>query len=320
MQANTQAAGDEQARLWNGPAGNAWVDAQQTLDRLFEPLEKLLVEATCATGATRVLDVGCGTGGTTLAIARKLGAGAECTGIDISQPMIAAARNRAGRDGISARFICANAQTQAFEPASFDGIVSRLGVMFFDDPVRAFANLLHAAKPGAALRFIAWRSAAENPFMTTAERAAAPLLPQSPPRQPGAPGQFAFADDQRVQAILEKRLAPHRHSARRPALHAARERTRRLPEPPRPCRHRAAAGRRRDARTGHRYGARRLRAVRARRRGPPDRRLLAGRRTRTGEGACRCLRPRSCPPMHWSADGSPGCRAAAFLHTGCAAA
>ncbi|WP_395320629.1 class I SAM-dependent methyltransferase [Variovorax sp. UC74_104] len=204
MQANTQAAGDEQARLWNGPAGNAWVDAQQTLDRLFEPLEKLLVEATCATGATRVLDVGCGTGGTTLAIARKLGAGAECTGIDISQPMIAAARNRAGRDGISARFICANAQTQAFEPASFDGIVSRLGVMFFDDPVRAFANLLHAAKPGAALRFIAWRSAAENPFMTTAERAAAPLLPQLPPRQPGAPGQFAFADDQRVQAILEK--------------------------------------------------------------------------------------------------------------------
>jgi len=204
MQANTQAAGDEQARLWNGPAGNAWVDAQQTLDRLFEPLEKLLVETTCATGASRVLDVGCGTGGTTLAIARKLGAGAECTGIDISQPMIAAARNRAGRDGISARFICANAQTQAFEPASFDGIVSRLGVMFFDDPVRAFANLLHAAKPGARLRFIAWRSAAENPFMTTAERAAAPLLPQLPPRLPGAPGQFAFADRQRVQAILEK--------------------------------------------------------------------------------------------------------------------
>ena len=204
MQANTQAAGDEQARLWNGPAGNAWVDAQQTLDRLFEPLEKLLVETTCATGASRVLDVGCGTGGTTLAIARKLGAGAECTGIDISQPMIAAARNRAGRDGISARFICANAQTQAFEPASFDGIVSRLGVMFFDDPVRAFANLRHAAKDGAGLSFVAWRSAAENPFMTTAERAAAPLLPNLPPRVPGAPGQFAFADRERVQAVLEE--------------------------------------------------------------------------------------------------------------------
>ncbi|MBB4220005.1 class I SAM-dependent methyltransferase [Variovorax guangxiensis] len=204
MHPATQAAGDEQARLWNGPAGNAWVDAQQTLDQLFRPLEKLLVETACAAPASRVLDVGCGTGGTTLAIARAVGGGAECTGIDISQPMIAAARIRAGREGIPARFVCANAQTHAFEPASFDSIVSRLGVMFFDDPVRAFANLRHAAKDGAGLSFVAWRSAAENPFMTTAERAAAPLLPNLPPRVPGAPGQFAFADRERVQAVLEE--------------------------------------------------------------------------------------------------------------------
>lgn len=204
MHPTTQAAGDEQARLWNGPAGNAWVDAQQTLDQLFSLLEKLLVETACTAPAGRVLDVGCGTGGTTLAIARALGAGAECTGIDISEPMIAAARSRAAREGLPTHFIWANAQTHAFEPASFDGIVSRLGVMFFDDPVRAFANLRHAAKDGAGLSFIAWRSAAENPFMTTAERAAAPLLPNLPPRVPGAPGQFAFADRQRVQAILEE--------------------------------------------------------------------------------------------------------------------
>ena len=204
MHPTTQAAGDAQARLWNGPAGNAWVDAQQTLDQLFSPLEKLLVETACAAPAGRVLDVGCGTGGTTLAIARAPGAGAECTGIDISEPMIAAARSRAAREGLPTHFICANAQTHAFEPASFDGIVSRLGVMFFDDPVRAFANLRHAAKDGAGLSFIAWRSAAENPFMTTAERAAAPLLPNLPPRVPGAPGQFAFADRQRVLAILEE--------------------------------------------------------------------------------------------------------------------
>lgn len=204
MHPTTQAAGAEQARLWNGPAGNAWVDAQQTLDQLFSPLEKLLVETASAAPAGRVLDVGCGTGGTTLAIARTLGAGAECTGIDISEPMIAAARSRAAREGLPTHFICANAQTHAFEPASFYGIVSRLGVMFFDDPVRAFANLRHAAKDGAGLSFIAWRSAAENPFMTTAERAASPLLPNLPPRVPGAPGQFAFADRQRVQAVLEE--------------------------------------------------------------------------------------------------------------------
>lgn len=204
MEKTMQQAGDEQARLWNGPAGNAWVDAQQTLDQLFRPLEKLLVETACAAPAGRVLDVGCGTGGTTLAIARALGSGAECTGIDISEPMIAAARSRAAREDLPTHFICANAQTHAFEPASFDSIVSRLGVMFFDDPVRAFAKLRHAAKDSAGLSFIAWRSTAENPFMTTAERAAAPLLPNLPPRVPGAPGQFAFADRERMQAILEE--------------------------------------------------------------------------------------------------------------------
>lgn len=206
MERTAQQPGGEQARLWNGPAGNAWVDAQTTLDHLFRPLEKLLVEAACASSPPtgRVLDVGCGTGGTTLAIARALGPGADCTGIDISEPMIAAAQGRAVREGAAARFVCADAQTHAFEPASFDSIVSRLGVMFFDDPVHAFSNLRRAAKDGAALHFIAWRGAAENPFMTTAERAAAPLLPDLPPRQPNAPGQFGFADRHRVEAILEE--------------------------------------------------------------------------------------------------------------------
>jgi hypothetical protein len=75
--------------------------------------------------------------------------------------------------------------------------------MFFTDAVRAFANLRRAATAGAELRFIAWRSAAENPFMTTAERAAAALLPELPARRPDAPGQFAFANGQRVRTILE---------------------------------------------------------------------------------------------------------------------
>jgi hypothetical protein len=75
--------------------------------------------------------------------------------------------------------------------------------MFFDDPVRAFANLRRAARDGAEFRFVAWRSPAENPFMTTAERAAAPLMASIPPREPNAPGQFAFADRDRVFAILQ---------------------------------------------------------------------------------------------------------------------
>ncbi|KLN56489.1 class I SAM-dependent methyltransferase [Variovorax paradoxus] len=204
MNFKQQMEDNEQAALWNGRAGRAWVDAQEPLDRLLAPFENLLVDEACAASPRRVLDVGCGTGATTLAIARLLGAAGHCVGADISEPMIAAARARAERVGAPASFICGDVQRHAFEPASFDLIVSRFGIMFFDSPVQAFANLRHAASDGAALRVIAWRGAAENPFMTTAERAAAPLLPNLPARQPGAPGQFSFADRDRVSSVLEE--------------------------------------------------------------------------------------------------------------------
>ncbi|WP_323123370.1 class I SAM-dependent methyltransferase [Burkholderia alba] len=194
----------EQADLWNGHAGHAWVDTQASIDQMFKPIETLLVEAIPAGCALRVLDVGCGTGGTTLAAARRLGAQGRCTGVDISGPMLAAARARATRDTAPADFVLADAQTHAFEPASVDLILSRFGVMFFDAPGRAFANLRRAATDAAELRIVAWRSAADNPFMTSAERVAAPLLPDLPAREPGAPGQFAFADPRRIASILEE--------------------------------------------------------------------------------------------------------------------
>ncbi|MDN7848160.1 class I SAM-dependent methyltransferase [Burkholderia seminalis] len=198
----TSRPNEAQSALWNGPSGRAWVDVQETIDRMFAPLETLLADAEAVSSGSNVLDVGCGTGAVTLAIARRLGANAHCTGIDISARMIDAARARADRSGVHARFVRADVQTHAFEPASVDLIVSRLGVMFFDDPVRAFANLRQAARPDARMRFVAWRGAADNPFMTTAERAAAPLLPDLPARQPGAPGQFAFGDRQRIVSVL----------------------------------------------------------------------------------------------------------------------
>jgi SAM-dependent methyltransferase len=191
---------DEQARLWNGPSGRAWVENQELIDHLYKPLEELIVAIASAKPRQAVLDVGCGAGATTLAVARYA---TTCVGVDISEPLIAAARARAERERTPATFICANAQRYAFDPARFDLIVSRFGIMFFDDPVEAFANLRRATRDGGELRVIPWRSAAENPFMTTAERAAAPLLPNLPPRRPNAPGQFALADDRRMQAILD---------------------------------------------------------------------------------------------------------------------
>jgi ubiquinone/menaquinone biosynthesis C-methylase UbiE len=205
MMDGKQQTKDEQAALWNGPAGRAWVDAQELLDQVLKPFEDLLVEAVSAGNpVSRVLEVGCGTGRVTVAVARLLGEKGNCVGIDISDPMIAGARGRAERESTAAHFIRADAQTYPFEPASFDMIISRFGVMFFEDSVRAFENLRRAAREGAELRFIAWRSASENPFMTTAERAAAPLLPNLPARRTDAPGQFAFADQNRVSRILEQ--------------------------------------------------------------------------------------------------------------------
>ena len=194
---------EDQVALWNGAAGLTWVEAQEPLDRLFRPFEQLLVETVLTRRARSVLDVGCGTGATTLAIARALDDG-NCVGVDISEPMLALAKARAQREQLAATFVRADAQTHAFEPGSLDTIVSRFGVMFFADPVRAFANLRSATRAGGELALIAWRSPAENPFMIAAERAAAPFLPDLPTRNVDAPGQFAFAESGRVRGILER--------------------------------------------------------------------------------------------------------------------
>jgi SAM-dependent methyltransferase len=197
-------ANREQAALWNDAAGRAWVEMQSVLDGMLAPFNALLIEHSCLDEKGRVLDVGCGAGSTTLSVARRLGRQARCLGVDISATLIDVANGRAIEAGLDkVEFVQADVQTHAFEPNSFDSVISRFGVMFFDDPRAAFANIRGAAKRGAKLTFVAWRSPAENSFMTTAARAAAPLLPSLPAPEPSAPGQFGFADPDRVRRILE---------------------------------------------------------------------------------------------------------------------
>ena len=197
--------------LWNGAAGRAWVELQEPLDEMFAPFTDLLVQTAETRRGGRVLDIGCGTGTTTPAIADAVGATtpadavgstAPATGVDISEPMLELAKQRARSHRRDAHFICADAQHHRFDHNSYDLVVSRFGVMFFADPAAAMANIRTAARDDAALRFITWRSPGENPFMTTAERAAAPLLPELPPRDPLAPGQFALSDPELLRDLL----------------------------------------------------------------------------------------------------------------------
>jgi SAM-dependent methyltransferase len=199
----TQQGNREQAALWNGSSGSTWVEMQDLLDRMLAPFEMFLSKEAFPGEGGRVLDVGCGAGATTVSMARRLGPTGLCVGVDISEPLLRVAKERAIAEKLGAvAFVQGDAQTYAFEPGRFESVMSRFGIMFFDDPEAAFVNIRRAARSDAKLVFTAWRSPAENPFMTTAARAAAPLLRNLSTPDAGAPGQFAFADGGRVRRIL----------------------------------------------------------------------------------------------------------------------
>lgn len=193
----------QQKAHWDGDGGKAWVETQAIMDAMFAGIAARLAETASDSGAANILDIGCGTGAVSIAAAKAAPA-AEITGIDISSPMLALARERAAEAGVNARFVHGDAETHAFEPARQELLLSRFGVMFFADPVRAFSNLLTASKPGARMHLYAWRSPAENAFMTAGTRAAAPYLSELPKREKNAPGQFGFEDDAYVHDILQK--------------------------------------------------------------------------------------------------------------------
>lgn len=181
--------------------GQGWVANQRIFDAAFAPMTAALVERAAWRAGDRVLDVGCGAG--TL-LEEGVRDGVAMVGVDISPAMAAAARQRVPE----ATVIEADAQSTDLLAAApgppFDSVVSRLGVMFFDEPAAAFANLRRATRAGVTMTFACWRTREENPGFTQGTDVLAAALPEPLPRPaPGAPGPTAFADRDRLHGLLE---------------------------------------------------------------------------------------------------------------------
>lgn len=192
----------EQADFWTAQAGHKWVEQQALLDALMQPvLDGVLTRAALAAGDD-VLDIGCGTGASTLQAAEIVGESGSVRGADISPTMLALAQSRAaGRNNIT--FAEADAAQYTFDARRFDHMISRFGVMFFADPVAAFANILKGLKPGAHVTFASWGAFPKNPWFSLPVQAAKEVLGAPPPVDPDEPGPFAFRDIDRVRGILE---------------------------------------------------------------------------------------------------------------------
>jgi SAM-dependent methyltransferase len=193
-------ANRDQIEFWNSDESRHWVEHQGRYDSMLEPYVRRLLSAAEIGPAERVLDIGCGTGTTTLAAA--VGA-REVLGVDIAEPMIARARDRAREHGLqNALFEVADAQTAPFEADSRDVVISRFGVMFFDDPVAAFANLRTALRPDGRIVFVCWQDLADNEWTLVPATAVAAHVPLPDLGEPGAPGPFAFGDAERLRTLL----------------------------------------------------------------------------------------------------------------------
>jgi SAM-dependent methyltransferase len=191
----------DQIAYWNGQTGRKWAEDQVQMDRMMQAMTDAVVAAAAPQAGESAIDVGCGAGASALAVADLVGPAGSVLAVDVSRPLLEAARQRAaGRPNI--RFVEADASSYHFAPAGADLLVSKFGVMFFADPTKAFRNLRQAVKSGGRLAFICWRALAENPFATVPMGAALRHLPPQAAPDPTAPGPFAFADPVRVGHIL----------------------------------------------------------------------------------------------------------------------
>jgi SAM-dependent methyltransferase len=192
-----------QIEHWNAVAGKTWAQHQELLDRQIESLGLVAIDALAPTKGEHILDIGCGCGQSSLALADRVGAAGSVIGVDVSAPMLEVALHRSrANPSLAVTFRQMDAQTDDLGRSQFDAAFSRFGVMFFSDPEAAFTNIRNSLKPGGRLVFICWRSLAENPWMQAPLQVALPFIPPVSPPDPTSPGPFSFAAPDRVRGIL----------------------------------------------------------------------------------------------------------------------
>ncbi|MBR0830648.1 methyltransferase domain-containing protein [Bradyrhizobium manausense] len=183
--------------------GHTWVSQQAVISDVFTSVTRVSLDAAAVEPGEHVIDVGCGTGDTLLAFAKVVGPSGAVLGVDVSVPMLDFAKHRAAEATLgNAAFALADATSYAFEPRWADLVYSRFGVMFFDDPVRAFTNIRSGMKAGGRLVFVCFRTMPESPWFGVPIEAARPHLPPQLPVDPLAPGMFSFAREERLRGIL----------------------------------------------------------------------------------------------------------------------
>lgn len=189
---------------WQGDLGRRWSAVVESMEAQLAPVSAIALPALDARPGQRIIDLGCGGGTTTEALARAVGQTGRVTAVDISEELAARARARVA--GMAqAEVIVGDAAVHPFATGAYDALFSRFGCMFFEEPVAAFANLRAALKPGGRVVLVAWGARRDNPWGTLPVVAAETVLgpKENWPASPETGGPFAWEDPATVHGVLE---------------------------------------------------------------------------------------------------------------------